>query len=150
MASKKEIHSQVLELCTKFKAPTELTNALDELLKPGKSGAKLNVDEVYVPKAKDGKAYLLCSASNVWLEATTENFYEDKTGNDKFGGLKRLSRAAEKARKDVVQVKKATEAAVMADLLAGEITKEEGNAKLAAIPQPDFSGIKGLTTKPQV
>lgn len=148
MATKKELHGNVLELCKTHRAPEGLTKALDELLKPGKGGATVNVEDVFVPKAKDGKAYILCSVSGVWLEATKENFYEDASENNKFGGLKRLSRAAEAARKKATSTKTASEKAVMADLLAKKITADEGNKILAGIKGPDFSGIKGLTVKP--
>ena len=148
MATKKELHAKVLELCKVNKAPEALTKALDDLLRPGKGGASINVDEVYVPKAKDGKSYLLCAVSGVWLEATKENFYEDASENNKFGGLKRLSRKAEAARKKATSVKNATEKAVMTDLLAKKITSDEGNKILSGIKGPDFSEIKGLTVKP--
>jgi len=150
MATKKEINARVLKLCAEYKAPEALTKALDELTKPGKGGATINIDEVFVPKAKDGKAYLQCSVSGLWMEATKENFYEDLSENNKFGGVKRLSRAAEGARKKAISVKKATEKAVMTDLLAKKITAEEGNKILDGIKGPDFSGIKGLKDKPAV
>jgi hypothetical protein len=149
MATKKELNAAVIALCTQHKAPEALTKALDELTRPGKGGASVNVEDVFVAKAKDGKAYLLCSVSNLWMEATAENFYEDASENNKFGGLKRLSRAAESARKKAIGIKKATEKAVMDDLLAGNITREEANKKLETIPAPDFTVIKGLKTKPQ-
>ena len=86
----------------------------------------------------------------LWLEATADNFYEDLGNeNNKFGGLKRLSRAAEAARKKAVGAKKATEKAVMDDLLAGNITAEEGKNIIAAVAGPDYSVIEGLSTKPE-
>jgi hypothetical protein len=150
MATKKEIHESAMAICANYKAPKALTKALDELLKPGKGGASVNVEDVYVPKAKDGKAYLQCSVSGLWMEATAENFYEDDSENNKFGGLKRLSRAAESARKKFINAKKATEKAVLTDLLAKKITEDEGNKQLAKFVAPDFSQIKGLKEKPAV
>jgi len=148
MATKKELNEKVLGLCKEHKAPEALTKALDELTKPGKGGASVNVEDVYIPKAKDGKAYILCSVSGLWMEATKENFYEDVSENNKFGGLKRLSRAAEGARKKAISAKNATEKAVMADILAGKIKPEEGKVELAKIKPADFSQIKGLKVKP--
>ena len=55
---------------------------LIEALEPKKGGASVNVEDVFVANAKDGKAYLLCSVSGLWLEATVDNFYED-LGNEK-------------------------------------------------------------------
>lgn len=146
--TKKELNTKVLEVCAKYKAPKELVSALDELTRPGKGGMSVNIDEVFVGKAQDGKAYLQCSVSGLWMEATKENFYEDASENNKFGGLKRLSRAAEGARKKSINAKKATEKAVMQDLLAKKITAEQGNEIIAKVTAPDFSGIKGSTKKP--
>ena len=148
MATKKELHAEVMTLCKEHKAPEALVTKLDELLKPGKGGATVNVADVFVPKAQDGKAYLLCSVSGLWLEATVDNFYEDASENNKLGGLKRLSRAAEAARKKAINAKKATEKAVMQDLLAKKISAEEGSKIIAGVAGPDFSGIKGSTKKP--
>ena len=148
MATKKELNTKVLELCTQHKAPEALTKALDELTRPGKGGATVNVEDVFVAKAKDGKAYLQCSVSGLWMEATADNFYEDASENNKFGGLKRLSRAAESARKKAISAKKATEKAVMDDLLSGAIDKDSANKKLATVKAPDFSGIEGSKNKP--
>lgn len=149
MASKKEIFTQVVAVLEKHKASKELIAEISAIVEPKKGGMSVNVEDVYVPKAKDGKAYLLCSVSGLWLEATADNFYEDASEGNKFGGLKRLSRAAEAARKKAISVKKATEAAVMQDMLAGNISADEAKAKLAKVAGPDFSQIKGLKVKPQ-
>lgn len=149
MATKKEIFEQVLAACENHKASKGLVADLTALLEPKKGGASVNVEDVFVPKAKDGKAYLLCSVSNKWMEATAENFYEDLGNeNNKFNGLKRLSRAAEAARKKAISLKNATEKSVMADLLAGAITAEEGNKIIAKVAGPDYSGIEGSEVKP--
>lgn len=150
MASKKEIFASAMELCKANGASEKLVKGLTELLEPKKGGATVNIEDVFVPKAKDGKAYLLCSVSDLWMEATADNFYEDASENNKFGGVKRLSRAAEGARKKAVAAKKATEKAVMADLIAKKITPEQGEAELAKVKAPDFSGIEGSKTKPAV
>lgn len=150
MASKKELLAEVLGLCETHKASKNLVAELTALLEPKKGGATVNVEDVFVPKAKDGKAYLLCSVSNQWLEATVENFYEDLGNeNNKFGGLKRLSRAAEAARKKAVSTKKATEKSVMDDLLSGNITAEKAKEIIAAVAGPDYSTVEGLSTKPE-
>lgn len=149
MASKKEIFASAMEICKKHNASPKLVAELEEVLAPKKGGAAVNVEDVYVPKAKDGKAYLLCSVSGLWLEATADNFYEDASETNKFGGLKRLSRAAEAARKKAIAAKRATEAAVMQDMLTNAITPEEGKKQLAKVAGPDFSGIQGLKNKPE-
>ena len=149
MATKQEIFNQVLELCETHKASKNLVAALTELLEPKKGGASINVEDVFVAKAADGKAYLQCSVSGKWMEATADNFYED-LGNEsnKFNGLKRLSRAAEAARKKASATKKATEKAVMTDLLAGVISKEQAQATLDAVAGPDYSSVPGTEVKP--
>ena len=146
--TKKELNAKVLELCTQYKATKELTSALDELTKPGKGGMSVNVEDVFVPKVQDGKVYLQCSVSGLWMEATVENFYEDASENNKFGGLKRLFRVAEGVRKKVINAKKATEKGVMQDLLAKKIIAEQGNEIIVKVAEADFSGIKGSTKKP--
>ena len=146
--TKQEIFNSVLVVLEKHNASKNLVAELTTLLEPKKGGASINVEDVYVAKAQDGKAYLQCSVSGKWMEATIENFYEDAAENNKFGGLKRLSRAAEAARKQAIAAKKATEKAVMTDLLAGVITKEEAQATLDTVAGPDFSTVPGSEVKP--
>lgn len=146
--TKKEIFERASELCVEHKANKNLVSALTELLEPKKGGATVNVEDVYTEVK--GVKYLQCSVSGKWLEATIENFYEDLGNeNNKFGGLKRLSRAAEAARKKATASKKATEKAVMEDLLAGAITADKGQEILAAVAGPDFSEVPGTEERPQ-
>lgn len=152
MASKKDLLLTVTGILAVngISEDSKVYKELVEALEPKKGGASLNTEDVFVAKAADGKAYLLCSVSGLWMEATTENFYEDLGNeNNKFGGLKRLSRAAEAARKKAVTTKKATEKSVMEDLLAGNISAEEGKAIIASVAGPDFTTIEGLSTKPE-
>lgn len=151
MASKKDILVVVAGILAAngVSEDSKVYKELIEALEPKKGGASVNTDDVFVAQASDGKAYLLCSVSGLWLEATVENFYEDLGNeNNKFGGLKRLSRAAEAARKKAITAKKATEKSVMEDLLAGNISAEEGKAIIAAVAGPDYSGIEGSEVKP--
>ena len=146
--SKIETFNKVVEILDAHNANKNLREALISLLEPKKGGSSVNVEDVFVAKAKDGKAYLLCSVSGKWMEATAENFYEDAAENNKFGGFKRLSRAAESARKHAISAKKATEKAVMTDLLAGVISKEQAQATLDAVTGPDYSSVPGTEVKP--
>ena len=146
--SKIETFNKVVEILDAHNANKNLRAALISLLEPKKGGSSINVEDVYVAKAQDGKAYLQCSVSGKWMEATAENFYEDASETNKFGGLKRLSRAAESARKHAIAAKKATEKAVMTDLLAGVITKEEAQATLDTVVGADFSTVPGTEVKP--
>lgn len=146
--SKIETFNKVVEILDAHNANKNLREALISLLEPKKGGSAVNVEDVFVAKAKDGKAYLLCSVSGKWMEATAENFYEDAAENNKFGGFKRLSRAAESARKQAIAAKKATEKAVMTDLLAGVISKEQAQATLDSVAGPDYSSVPGTEVKP--
>lgn len=146
--SKIETFNKVVEILDAHNANKNLREALISLLEPKKGGSSVNVEDVFVAQAKDGKAYLLCSVSGKWMEATAENFYEDASENNKFGGFKRLSRAAESARKQAIAAKKATEKAVMTDLLAGVISKEQAQATLDAVAGPDYSSVPGTEVKP--
>ena len=146
--SKIETFNKVVEILDAHNANKNLRAALISLLEPKKGGSSINVEDVYVAKAQDGKAYLQCSVSGKWMEATAENFYEDAAETNKFGGLKRLSRAAESARKRAIATKKATEKAVMTDLLAGVITKEQAQTTLDAVVGADFSTVPGSEVKP--
>ena len=146
--SKIETFNKVVEILDAHNANKNLRAALISLLEPKKGGSSINVEDVYVAKAQDGKAYLQCSVSGKWMEATAENFYEDASETNKFGGLKRLSRAAESARKQAIATKKATEKAVMTDLLAGVITKEQAQTTLDAVVGADFSTVPGSEVKP--
>lgn len=149
MASKKEIFAQAVVILLKHNASKGLIAEISAILEPKKGGMSVNIEDVFVPKAKDGKAYLLCAVSGLWLEASVENFYEDTTEGNKFGGIKRLSRLAEGARKKAIAAKRATESAVMQDMLAGNITSEEAKAQLTKVAGPDFSVIKGFKAKPE-
>ena len=153
MASKKEIHATVTTavaaLCAQHKTPEAfnkaLTSILDENLAPKASGASVNLDEV-TKKGQDGKiTEIQCSVSGKWLPATAEYFYEDKKGDGLGGtGLKRLSRQAEAIRKQHIKTVTATEKAIMADVLDGAMTPEQGKAKLekAKAAKPDYSSVK--------
>ena len=152
MATKLEIFETVTALatalCDEHKVPTKfregLMNVLSENLAPKSSGATVNVDEV-TKKDESGKVTeILCSVSGKWLPATKEFFYEDKAGKGIADtGLKRLSRQAESIRKQYIKTLTATEKAIMADVLDGKMTPEQGKAKLekAKATKPDYSGV---------
>ena len=139
MASKKELFASAIALCEAHGASEELTAGLTDLLAPKAGGATVNVEEVY----NEDEGTLLCSVSGVWLPATEEFFYEDKSGASKFNGLKRLSRQAESIRKTFIKTQRASEAAIMNDVLDGEITPEDGKEMVATLKanKPDFSSV---------
>lgn len=137
MATKKEIFESAMALCEQEGASAELVKGLTDLLAPKTGGAKINVEDVF-----DGEK-LQCSVSDVWLPATAEYFYEDKSGKSPFNGLRRLSRQAEAIRKAHDKKIKASKAAIMSDVLDGNISPEEGKEAVEALlaDKPDYSTV---------
>lgn len=148
MATKQEIFDTVSEeaaaLCEKHQVSKKFTVGLTAIfethLKPKSSGASVNIDEVTRKDEQGNIIEIMCSLSGVFLPATIDFFYEDKTGKG-INGLKRLSRQAEGVRKQHIKTLATNKNAIMANVLDGVITPEEGKAKLkkAEAIKPDFS-----------
>lgn len=149
MATKREIFdtvtAAVATLCATHKTPAKFNEGLNSILasnlEPKAGGASVNIEEV--TKSKDGKIVeIQCSVSGVFLPATPEFFYEDKSGKG-INGLKRLSRQAESIRKAYIKTRGASEKAIMVDVLDGKITPEAGKARLekAKAIKPDYSKV---------
>lgn len=155
MASKKEIYeavtAEVTKVCKQFnvapKACEALQGIFDAHLAPKAKGMSINLDEVTKKDANGKVTHILCSVSGKWLPATKEYFYEDKSGKGIEGAdgsrLKRLSRQAESIRKQYLKQLQTTEKAIMADVLDGKLTPEQGKAKLEAAKakKPDYSSV---------
>lgn len=105
---------------------------IKELVEPKTGGVAVDVNEVANFDADGNVTALLCSLSKRWLPVYdaegNENFYTDAK-SDKFGGFKRLSKAAESIRQKHAKAVKATEASVLADLLNPEVSLTEAEAK---------------------
>ena len=145
MATKKELNAglvlAVTALCTEHGTAADFNEALltiiNDATAPKASGASGNVVEI------------MCSVSGAWLPATEEYFYAEKAegkgivGQDGSTGLKRLSRQAESVRKSAIKVLNATEKGIMADVLGGEMSPEDGQAALIAAKavKPDYSTV---------
>lgn len=142
MATKAEIFKSVLAICEKHDVPATIVAELAEVLKPKTGGAQVNLEEVTKTNKNGEITELLCSVSGVFLPATTEFFYEDKSGKG-INGLRRLSRQAEAIRKDFTRTQKASEKAIMEDVLNGDLTVDEGKEAIAALKanQPDYSSV---------
>lgn len=123
-----------------------------EMVTPKTGGAVTDVNEVANFDAEGNVTAILCSLSKRWLpvydEEDNENFYTDAK-SDKFGGFKRLSKAAESIRQKHSKALKATEAAVLADLLNPEVelTEAEAQATLEAAKTVDYSTV-GTVERP--
>lgn len=110
---------------------TELEKIKD-LVAPKVGGVITDVNEVANFDAEGNVTSMLCSLAKRWLPVYdaegNENFYTDAK-SDKFGGFKRLSKAAESIRQKHAKAVKATEASVLADLLNPEVELTEAQAK---------------------
>ena len=123
-----------------------------EMVTPKTGGAVTDVNEVANFDAEGNVTAILCSLSKRWLpvydDEGNENFYTDAK-SDKFGGFKRLSKAAESIRQKHSKALKATEAAVLADLLNPEVelTEDEAKSILEAAKTVDYSSV-GTVERP--
>lgn len=148
--TKTELFTAVMTACEAHNAKPRLVEALTALLKPKTAGVSVNLDEVTRKNDAGEIVEIQCSVSGVFLPATAEYFYEDKAGKG-INGLKRLSRQAESIRKTHLRTVQASERAIVADILDGVISNEEGKAKIEAIraSQPDFSTVGVITPEPE-
>lgn len=140
--TKRELFEAVMTACETYNAKPKLVEALTALLKPKTAGVSVNLDEVTRKNEAGEIVEIQCSVSGVFLPATVEYFYEDKTGKG-INGLKRLSRQAESIRKTHIRTVQASERAIVADILDSVISNEDGKAKIEELraSQPDFSTV---------
>jgi len=147
MATKKEIHANVMGLCETHKAPKALVEALDGLLKPKTAGQHVDLATVTKTDPSGKVIEIMCQVSDKFLPATADFFYEDKSGKGIKGTdgkmLKRLSRQAESIRKEHTRVTKTSKDAIVADLLASKIDNNKAQSMIKALEAktPDFSKI---------
>ena len=156
MASKKEIFESAIKICVEHKVNKSFIAALTVLLEPKSGGG--SVDLTTVTKV-DGKGQVLeieCSLAKVYLPATSVFFYDDKSGKGIKGTdgsmLKRVSKQGETIRKQHSKVLAATEKAIMADVLNGDMKPEAGKAKLleAKAIKADYSKVTSELPKVEV
>lgn len=141
--TKQETYETVMGLCEAHKAPTALVNELTEILKPKGGGPVLNIDEVTHKDANGNIVEIQCSLSGVFLPATEEYFYADKSGKSKLNGLKRNSRQADKIKKAHEKQVATSEKAIMEDMLSGDLKPEEATKKVTKLREskPDYSTV---------
>ena len=133
-----------------------LKNILEDNLAPKSGGAAVNLDEV-TRKDEDGNIVeLQCATSKVFLPATLEFFYEDKSENPKIVNaqgepLKRLSRQAEAVGKRFIKTQRATIQAITDDILEAEDMEkiEELKVQLVAAKtaKPDYSTVSPVLSE---
>ncbi len=142
--TKLEQFNIVLDTLKKHNASQKLTDALSELLKPGKGGQRVNLEEITKVDESGAITELQCRLSGVWLPANELNFYPEADSKIVANGigLSRTSRQAKKIVNDFNAMKKATKNAIVADLLEGAIDKDKANELIANIPtEADYSTV---------
>jgi len=150
--TKKELHATVVAAVRDYLGEENegLEAILAEHLAPKVGGASVNIEDV-VKRDEDGTiTEILCSTSGVWLPATAENFYEDKSDkprivNAEGTGLKRQSKAAEKISKEFNKAKRASINALTDDILASddidEINALKDQLRTIKESKPDYSAV---------
>lgn len=133
----------------------EINAKLEELLGPKSPGAVVDLESVVKRDASGFITEVQCAVSGVFLPATLEYFYEDKSGKstitDANGvALRRLSRQAEGIRKVFIKVQATSEKAILEDALSGVLPQEEAQAKLKEIREskPDYSKVGIIVPTP--
>ncbi len=147
MASKKEQFENVQEVLAKYEdIPAELVAELEEILKPKAGGKSFDIDEVTKKDEEGVITDILCSLSGLWLPADLDTFYEDKSGKgipteDEEVTLKRVSKQGYQISTKFKKSVAASKQAVFNDVLDGELTPEDGKAKVEALDasEPDYS-----------
>jgi hypothetical protein len=141
--TKKETFVAVIGLCETYKAPKALVEALTEILEPKGGGPVMDIDAVTKKDDQGNIVEIQCSLSGVFLPATEEYFYADKSGKSKLNGLKRNSRQADKIKKAHEKSVATSEKAIMEDMLSGSLSPEEATKKVTKLRAgtPDYSTV---------
>lgn len=148
--SKSDVWAETLAILTANNVKEPVIASLRELLEPKAGGAKIDVEEVVHRDEAGTITEIQCSLSGTFLPATTDYFYEDKSGDGIGGtGLKRLSIQAEKARKEHAKQVKASKDGIKADLYAGDIDVETAKQLEANLPGVDYSTVGLIVPEPE-
>jgi hypothetical protein len=143
--TKKELFAQAMDICTNNDASTELTAALTKLLEPKTGGLKVDISEVTRVDEDGAVTEIQCSLSGVWLPADTIHFFGDKNSkviNAEGEGLYRVSKQADKLKKEASKVYAASKEAITNDVMDGNLTPEDGKAQLAELSKDaDYSSV---------
>jgi len=130
--TKLETYEAGLAICNELDLGEAAIAKFTELLKPKKGGAQFNIEDVTTFDENGVLTHILDSVFNVLVpvfdDEGNENFYAKP---DTELAWSRFSKAAEKSRKDREKAFKATEKAVFADVMGGDITPEEAKELMA-------------------
>ena len=129
--TKKKMNELVLEVCETHGISAEANAALDELTKPKSGGAQIDINEIVSRDDAGTITHIFDTVIERWVpifdEEGNENFYV-KEGTEL--GYSRHSKFSEKLRKDAEKKFKATEKALLKDIVTGVITPEDGSIVL--------------------
>ena len=142
MATKQDICNSVVAILEAAAVETEVITSVEDILKPKTGGKALDLSEVTRVDEDGNIVEMECAVSHVWLPATAEYFYEDKTGKGP-NGLKRTSKQGEGVKKAFLKTHRASEKAIMADFTSGDIEPDEAKELLADLENqaPDYTVV---------
>ena len=153
MASKKELFEQSMVALEEHGASEEIKNAIRAILEPKTGGAnKVDLETVVARDEEGNIVAILDSVSGLWLPATEEVFYVDKTGKGIPVGdvtLKRVSKEGYTIASKHKKALAASKEAIFNDVLEGVITPDEGKAKVEELKatEPDFSSMEEMAVE---
>lgn len=142
-----------------FAADSELYGSMAELLKPkagGGGGGDFDPKEVANFDEDGHITHILCSTSKLWFSVQDEEgndlFYARKQGSNSLNGYTRTSKPAHRLNGRHKKMMDASEKAIFADLLAGEIDNDTAQAKMEELKdsKPDYSVLGGFTERPEI
>ena len=148
MASKKEMFEATMSVLSQYEMPAEAVEKIRSILEPKSGGRAVDLDEV---TRKDENGVVVAIQDNVsglWFPATSDFFYEDKSGKGIEGSdgslLKRVSKAGYSIASKYKKMLAASKEAIFNDVLDGKITPEEGKSKIVDLEEagPDFSDLE--------
>ena len=151
--TKKEMYEKGMEILTKNKdsfVTEESFDAfkveLEELLKPGRAGQSVNLDEITKKDENGNIVEVQCKLSGVWLPADTKHFLADKNSkivNAEGEGIYPVSRQADKLKKEAKKAYAASKEAISQDVFDENITPAQGKEAIANLStEPDYSSVQ--------
>lgn len=133
--TKKKMNELVLQACADHGASEELTKILDDLTRP-KVGGSSQVSD-YTCFGEDGNPeYIFCTYHNKWEPLVDDEGVQVFAADAKSkNGYRRSCIVGEKQWSDQAKIFRASEKAVITDVLDGKLTPEDGKAKIAELTE---------------
>ncbi len=131
--TKTKLNELVLAACKEHGASDELTNVLNGLTEP-KSGGSANVNDYTVFDADNNPIFVLCNLHKKWEPVTNEDGEAVfKTDEKSKNGLFRDCNEGITQFRLIAKTIKASEAAIMTDLLDEAISGSDAKEQIAAL-----------------